>query len=117
MPMTFVYHPEYSPVQAFSNRRDISTPSGGTILQGIYYSWDSNGFTGKGWHEEVSGGPTAIFDFKSAGYDGVEDYVEKVGNLNEVFANWSQYYTLDDWNRFYNAVGIDSGCMDVVRPT
>ena len=117
MPMTFVYHPEYSPVQAFSNRRDISIPSGTTIVQGIYYSWDSSGFTGRGWHEELSGSPIAIFDFVDAGYSSVEDYVAGVGHLNDVFAYWSQHYDLDDWDAFYNAVGTDSGCMDVVRPT
>ena len=117
MPMTFVYHPEYSPVQAFSNRRDFSIPSGTTIVQGIYYSWDSSGFTGNGWFEHISGGPTAMFDFESAGYSSVEEYVARVGDLDDVFAYWSQNYNLAGWNSFYTAVGVDSGCMDVVRPT
>lgn len=117
MPVTFVYHPEYSPVQAFSNRRDISTPSGVTIVQGIYYFWDINGFTGIEWHEDVTGGPTAMFDFEDEGYSSVEDYVAEVGNLNAVFAYWSQNYTIEGWNAFYTAVGYNSGCMDVVHPT
>lgn len=58
-----------------------------------------------------------MFDFESAGYSSVEDYVAGVGNLDEVFAYWSQHYNLDGWDAFYNAVGTDSGCMDVVRPT
>ena len=117
MPMTFVYHPEYSPVQAFSNRRDISIPSGTTIVQGIYYSWDSSGFTGKGWFEHILGGPTAMFDFANAGYSSVEEYVAGVGDLDDVFAYWSQHYDLEGWHAFYSAVGINSGCMDVVHPT
>lgn len=58
-----------------------------------------------------------MFDFEGEGYSGVEDYVARVGNLNQVFENWSQHYDLEGWHAFYSAVGIESGCMDVVRPT
>lgn len=43
----------------------------------------------------------------------VAAYVAATGNLNEVFNYWAQRYTLEGWDDFYNAVGVDSGCMDV----
>lgn len=110
---SYVYHPEYSPVQAFSyGRNGTSIPSGASIVRGIYYMWDDGGFTGKGWMYDVSGGPTNMYpDFKSN--EDVASYVETNGNLNAVFSYWAQNYDLLGWDRFYNAVGVGSGCMDV----
>lgn len=43
----------------------------------------------------------------------VANYVATNNNLDAVFSNWAQKYTLEGWDAFYNAVGVDSGCMDV----
>lgn len=43
----------------------------------------------------------------------VAEYVAVNQNLDAVFKYWSQRYTLEGWDAFYNAVGVDSGCMDV----
>lgn len=74
--------------------------------------WNENGFTGNGWKYHVTGGPTNMYpDFKSD--DDVADYVATNRNLDAVFRYWAQHYTLEGWNRFYDAVGVSSGCMDV----
>ena len=104
---------QYSTVQAYTisgNSRPI--PSGATIVQGVYYMWNDEGFTGQGWMYKVPGGPTNM----SPGFTSDEDvanYVANNGNLNVVFEHWAQHYTLEGWDNFYTAVGKDSGCMDV----
>lgn len=101
----------YSEVAAFSTR-NTTIPSGASIVRGIYYMWNDGGFTGQGWMYNVPGGPTNIYpDFKSD--DDVASYVASNKNLDAVFSHWSQYYTLEGWDNFYNAVDVDSGCMDV----
>lgn len=107
---------QYTQVAAYSVARDNTIPSGVTTVLGIYYIWNTDsGFTGNGWMTHVSGGPTAMFDFKGAGYSGVEEYVAKVGNLDAVFQHWMSVYNSEGWLAFTNEVG--SSCMDVVRPT
>lgn len=107
---------QYTQVAAYSVARDNTIPSGVSIVQGIYYMWNDSGFTGQGWMYDVKGGPTNMYEeFKSN--DDVAAYVANGNNLNEVFEHWSNVYTLDGWDAFYNKVGKDSGCMDVVRDT
>ena len=66
----------------------------------------------KGWMYNIIGGPTNIYpDFRSN--DDVAKYVANNHNLNAVFNYWAQHYTLEGWDDFYTAVGVDSGCMDV----
>lgn len=103
----------YSPVAAYSvSARDVTIPSGASIVRGIYYMWDNQGFTSNGWMYDVKGGPTNMYqDFQSD--DDVANYVAIHGNLNAVFSYWSENYTLEGWDNFYNAVGVESGCMDV----
>ena len=114
---SYVYHPEYSPVQAFSYGRNGRTiPSGASIVREIYYMWNDEGFTGKGWMHDIEGGPTNIYPgFESD--DDVAEHVTSNGHLDAVFAHWAQYYTLVGWDNFYNAVGVGSGCMDVDHST
>lgn len=112
MGSAYVPHPQYSAVAAYSVPDQNSIPSGASIVHGIYYMWNEGGFTGQGWMYEITGGPTSMYpDFKSN--EDVANYVANNGNLNEVFSNWSQSYTLEGWDNFYKAVGVDSGCMDV----
>lgn len=109
---TYVFHPQYSPVAAYNVDNQNTIPSGASIVRGIYYKWDNQGFTGQGWLYNVAGGPTNMYpDFTSD--DDVADYVAATGNLNAVFSNWASKYDLTGWDNFYNAVGVDSGCMDV----
>ena len=101
----------YSEVAAFSTR-NTSIPSGASIVRGIYYMWNDQGFSGQGWMYGTEGGPTNMYsDFKSE--EDVKEYVARVGNLDAVFSYWAQNYTLEGWDNFYTAVGVDSGCMDV----
>ena len=101
----------YSEVAAFSTQ-DPTIPSGASIVRGIYYMWNDQGFTGKGWMYEVDGGPTKLYpDFNSN--DDVAAYVADKGNLDAVFSHWAQNYTLEGWDNFYTEVGVDSGCMNV----
>ena len=104
---------EYDPVEGYSvNTRNATIPSGASIVQGIYYMWNDGGFTGNGWMHDIEGGPTNMYpDFHSD--DDVAAYVSTNGNLNDVFSYWAQYYTIEGWDNFYNAVGVNSGCMDV----
>lgn len=105
---------QYEPVMARAVSNDLEIESGKTIVQGIYYMYNDRGFTGKGWMHSVVGGPTNMYpDFRSD--DDVANYVANVGNLNAVFSHWSGEYTLAGWDAFYDAVGTDSGCMDVAR--
>ena len=95
-------------VSTFSNE----IPSGASIVRGIYYMWNEDGFSGRGWMQNIPGSPTNMYtDFESD--EDVADYVAKNGNLDAVFSYWAQNYTLEGWDNFYNAVGVDSGCMDV----
>ena len=114
---SYVYHPEYSPVQAFSyGRNGTSIPSGASIVRGIYYMWNDQGFTGGGWKYEITGGPTAMYPYFTSN-DDVAAHVAANGDLDAVFSNWAQKYTLEGWDNFYNAVGVNSGCMDVDHST
>ena len=109
----FAYDDQYTAVAAYStNSRNVTIPSGASIVRGIYYMWNDEGFTGQGWMYGVEGGPTNTYP----GFQSDEDvaaYVAEHGNLNEVFSNWAGVYTLEGWDAFYTAVGVDSGCMDV----
>lgn len=108
---------EYDPVEGYSvNTREVTIPSGASIVQGIYYMWNDNGFTGRGWRYEIEGGPTNMYPGFLSNAD-VAAYVSTTGNLNAVFSHWAQHYTLEGWNNFYTAVGVDSGCMDVHHPS
>lgn len=106
---------EYSTVSAYSiGSREAGIPSGASIVHGIYYMWNDEGFTGQGWMQGVAGGPTNIYPgFDSD--DDVADHVATHGDLDKVFSYWALHYTLEGWDEFYNAVGVDSGCMDVDR--
>lgn len=103
---------QYTQVAAYSVARDNTIPSGASIVHGIYFMWNDGGFTGQGWRYSVDGGPTKMYPGFTCDED-VDKYVADGKNLNDVFAYWAQHYTLEGWNNFYNAVGVDSGCMDV----
>lgn len=104
---------EYSAVTAYSiGSTRAGIPSGASIVRGIYYMWNDDGFTGQGWMYEVGGGPTNMYSAFSSN-DDVANYVANTGNLDDVFSYWVQHYTLEGWDAFYNAVGVNSGCMDV----
>lgn len=103
---------QYTQVAAYSVARDNTIPSGASIVQGIYYMWNEDGFTGRGWMHDIEGSPTNMYpDFQDD--DDVAAYVAEYENLNAVFSAWSQNYTLEGWDNFYKAVGVGSGCMDV----
>lgn len=103
----------YTDVSAYGIATYAGIPSGATVVRGIYYMWNDNGFTGQGWMCKVEGGPTEMYGFTSN--DDVREYLTTHQNLDEVFRDWSEKYTLTGWDNFYNAVGVDSGCMDVER--
>ena len=107
---------QYSTVQAYTisgNSRAI--PSGASIVRGIYFMWNDEGFTGKGWRYDIVGGPTNKYpDFHSN--DDVANYVAANQNLDDVFSSWAQHYTFEGWHNFYMAVyNSNPNCMDVDR--
>lgn len=103
----------YEEVSAYSvSTFSTDIPSGASIVRGIYYMWDENGFSGQGWMQNIPGSPTNIYPGFDSN-DDVEEYVADNGNLDDVFSHWAQHYTLEGWDNFYNAVGVGSGCMDV----
>ena len=104
---------EYDPVEGFSiSGRGSQIPSGASIVRGIYYMWDDQGFTGKGWMYNIEGGPTNMYPGFTSDAD-VANYVATNPNLDAVFSYWATNYNLIGWDNFYNAVGVTSGCMDV----
>lgn len=108
----------YSPVAAYSvSARDVPIPSGASIVHGIYYMWNDEGFIGQSWYTGIEGGPT--YEFNNRQYanndSAFAEYAATVPNLNAVFTEWAENYTLDGWDAFYNAVGKDSGCMNVAH--
>lgn len=123
--VNYVRNPEYDGVSGYSvASEDIIISSGSTIVEGIYYIWDAeSGFTNISWFTDIEGSPLQkYFADGMYSYDGINDYeqlannyIQNFGNLNAVFEYWSKHYTLADWNNFYTAVGVTSGCMDVVR--
>ena len=107
---------QYSTVQAYTISGNSGTiPSGASIVQGIYYMWNDQGFTGNGWMRDVSGGPTNMYPyFKSD--DDVEKHIEDYGDLNAVFAHWAGIYDKEGWHNFYMAVySGNPDCLDVVQ--
>ena len=106
---------EYDGVMAFSVPAEGTTiPSGATIVRGIYYKWNERGFIGQGWMYNIPGGPTGMYPHFNSEAD-VAAHVAEHQNLDKVFEHWSQYYTLEGWDTFYNAVGATSGCVDVAH--
>ncbi len=108
----------YEAVEANAISTYAGIPSGATIVRGIYYKWGDGGFTSRGWMSNIEGSPTNIYPEFSVLQENVRDqavaqYVATKGDLDDVFFYWSQHYTLEGWDNFYNAVGVDSGCMDV----
>lgn len=95
-----------------ANTTSTAISSGASIVRGIYYMWNDQGFTGHGWKYSVEGGPTNMYPGFHSDAD-VADYVAANDNLDAVFSYWAQHYTLEGWDNFYNAVGISSGCMNV----
>lgn len=81
--------------------------------------WNDAGFTGQGWMSGIDGSPTniypkfAVIPSEEERNAAVAEYVATNGNLDDVFSYWSTRYTLEGWDNFYNAVDVDSGCMDV----
>ena len=119
--INYAKNPEYDGVSAYSvSTNDVTIPSGTTIIRGIYYMWNEIGFQSQGWMTNIPGSPLYMY-FKDGKYvgngseweDWAEEYLTANGNLNAVFEYWSLNYTINDWDNFYNAVGADSGCMDV----
>lgn len=100
----------YTQVAAYSVARDNTIPSGASIVHGIYYMWNDDGFTGQGWMTGVPGGPTNTFPGFKTDQD-VAEYLATHDNLNKVFEYWSTVYTIEGWDAFYKAVG--TGCADV----
>lgn len=97
-----------------------SIPSGSSIVHGIYYIWNDDGFTGYGWKTDIIGSPLQMYFNKklfigtgNSWEDWAREYLAQYENLDTVFSYWSQHYTLEGWDNFYNAVGVGSGCMDV----
>ena len=99
----YAYDEEYSSVAAYSVRADNGIPSGASIVRGIYYMWNDEGFTGNGWLQNIDGGPTNIYPEFHSDND-VATYVAEHGNLDEVFSYWATHYNLIGWDNFYNAV-------------
>lgn len=95
-----------------ANTTSTAISSGASIVRGIYYMWNDQGFTGQGWMHNVEGGPTNMFPGFQSDAD-VAGYVAANDNLDAVFSHWAQNYTLAGWDNFYMAVGADSGCMNV----
>lgn len=114
----FAYDDQYVAVAAYSvNSAGNTIPSGASVVEGIYYMWNDAGFTGQGWMTDIEGGPTYMFDNgRYANNDtAFAEYAATVPNLNEVFGEWAEHYTLEGWHSFYMAVGVESNCMDVVH--
>lgn len=114
----FAYDDQYVAVAAYSvNSAGNTIPSGASVVQGIYYMWNELGFTGQGWMTGISGSPTNMFNdgMYANNEDAFAEYAASVQNLNDVFSQWAENYTLEGWDNFYAAVGVDSGCMDVVH--
>ena len=103
---------QYTQVAAYSVARDNTIPSGASIVHGIYYKWNDQGFTGKGWRYDGTGGPTNKYPYFHSNED-VAKYVADNGNFDNVFSYWSEHYSLEGWDNFYQDVGVGSGCMDV----
>lgn len=119
--INYVKNPEYDRVSGYSvSTNDVTIPSGTTIVRGIYYMWNENGFHSNGWMTDIEGSPLNMY-FSDGLYTGTgsnwedwaDEYITKFGNLNAVFDHWSQNFDIQDWDSFYTAVGANSGCMDV----
>lgn len=100
----------YETVAAYGVDSNITVPSGARTIEGAYFAWDSNGFTGKGsWF--LGQGP--MVEFSTA--EEVEEYIngEGAGTLNGVFSKWAPSY--DEFMNFadnFRTGGAAAGCAD-----
>lgn len=99
----------YTDVQAIAMAMDNSIPSGSTVVNGAYFSWNENGFVGTGWYI-TDGSP-----LKNAGItdDTIGEYLENNGNLNQVFADWHPSFDeFMNWADNFREGGPGTGCAD-----
>lgn len=54
-----------------------------------------------------------MYGFRSN--EDVANHIANNGDLDAVFSDWSQSYTIEGWDAFYNAVRANLDCMDVVQ--
>ena len=76
----------YSPVEANSAPANRAIPSGSTVVNGAYFSWDEDGFSGTGWYI-TPGSP--LSDYGLTTEEAIHEYLSSYTNLNEVFSAWS----------------------------
>lgn len=102
----------YSAVAAYSVDGTNTIPSGATIVQGVYYMWDEQGFISTGWHADMFGSPINS-GLGNVSNDEVLAYIADPnrgnGTLDPIFANWNP--DMNAWDVFYNAVPL--GCKTV----
>lgn len=84
----------YVPVESRAiGQNEITVPSGATLIQGTYFGWDSNGFSGKTWLLDV--GINGSHPFLNNSYQTlsteqeIQEYFTTHQNLNDIFSNWN----------------------------
>lgn len=99
----------YSPVAANAIGTSRAIPSGSTVVNGAYFSWNENGFTGTGWYI-TDGSP---LDSAGITEENIDDYLAQNENLNSVFASWSPTFDgFMNWADNFREGGAGYGCAD-----
>ena len=107
--------PEYDGVSAYavSSQNDVIIPSGATTIEGTYFWWNDNGFTGHGWLLEYEG-PHPFRDNTAQKLytdEAVTTYFTNHENLDEIFRNWNpNFFDYMDFADHFRENGVASGC-------
>ncbi|MFR8034757.1 MAG: hypothetical protein ACLU6W_12210 [Lachnospiraceae bacterium] len=110
-------NPNYSndPVMARATPADITIPSSATVVYGVYFAWNENGFLGKSW----------LFDYKNISHPlrdntyrqlrSTEEvnqwFKEGNDNFDALFSAWSAgYYDYLDFANLFNEGAVCENC-------
>lgn len=105
----------YEPVDANAiSTYDATIPSDATLVQGVYFAWNENGFTGQTWLLDAEILSHPLKDNTHQQLNSEEDiatWFETHTDLNDIFSSWhpnfEQYFAFES---LFVAGGPAAGC-------
>lgn len=105
----------YEPVDANAiSTYDATIPSDATLVDGVYFAWNENGFTGKTWllDENIPSHPLKDNTYQQLNSEEeIAAWFESHADLNDIFSAWNPdfdpYYAFES---LFAANGPAAGC-------
>lgn len=99
----------YSEVQAMVMPMDLTVPSGSTVVNGAYFSWNESGFVGVSWFIT----PGSPLDSAGITEESIDQYLTDNGDLNDVFSSWNPSFDgFMSWADNFRDGATGAGCAD-----